>query len=255
MGKVRTRIIGLEDVETKQKKEQKQKAKTRQQEKKVEEEKVVAPVQEEKVEKKVKKAKARVRGKKYQVAKRQVDKTKTYSLTEALTLLRKIKWVKFDESVELHINTHKDGLKGEVQMPHSIGKQVRVKIVDDKLLGEIEGGKIDFDILVTHPSNMARLAKYAKILGPRGLMPSPKSGTISEKPEDVVKRFSQGALRWKTEVKFPLVHQLIGKVSLDDKELVDNVRAFVKAVGKNNIKELWIKTTMTPSVKLNLESI
>lgn len=265
MGKVRTRIIGLEEVEKSQKKKQKDKSlekKKKTEEIVVEEPKTnisvepqssTKPVEQE--EKKARKSRARARGKKYQKAKEAVDKSKTYSTSEAIKFLKKIKYTAFDESVELHLNVVKEGLRGEVQMPYKTGKTIRVKVVDDAALEEIESGKIEFDVLVTHPSYMPRLAKFAKILGPRGLMPNPKVGTISDKPEEVVKKFTSGVIRWKSEAKAPLVHQAIGKISYEEKDLDGNIKALIKAIGLNNINEAFIKTTMSPSIRLSLEKI
>jgi large subunit ribosomal protein L1 len=219
MGKIKTRLLGLEDVEKKQKEEQKEKSK----QKKATSSKTLKnkPATSDSVEakskktdeKKIKETKktiaVRKRGKAYQEAKKQIDQKKRYTLEEAIKILKKIKFSKFDEAVELHLNVDKTGLKGEVELPYSIGKTVRVKIVDDQVLAEIEEGKLNFDILITHPAFMPRLAKFAKVLGPKGLMPNPKAGTISLKPEEVAKKFEKGALRWKTEPKFPLIHQMI----------------------------------------------
>jgi len=120
---------------------------------------------------------------------------------------------------------------------------------------DLENGKIDFDILITHPSYMPRLARFAKVLGPKGLMPNPKVGTISSKPEEIVKKFEKGLLHWKTEPKAPLIHQLIGKLSDDDKALVENASKFLQGVGKTHILSVYIKSSMSPSIKLDLEKI
>lgn len=260
MGKVKPRLIGDTEVEEQQKKEQKAKAMEKKMLKKkditdvgVDKEPVI-----EKKEKKVVKKTASVktsasRGKKYIEAKQMVDKNKFYSLNEAIGLLKKMKLVKFDQSVELHFTVDETGLKGEVELPFSTGKIVRVKVVDDSVLIDLEKGKIEFDVLVTHPSFMPKLAKFAKVLGPKGLMPNPKAGTVSTKPEDVVKKFEKGMLRWKTEAKFPLVHQMIGKISNEEKNLIANAETFIKAVGKTHIQSAFIKTTMSPSMKLELE--
>jgi len=255
MGKVKPRLIGDTEIEEKQKKEQKAKSMEKKMLKKKEE-----PAQPavEKKEKKVVKSRSAsakasaTRSKKYVEAKNMVDKNKFYSLNEAIELLKKMKLVKFDQSVELHFVVDETGLKGEVELPFSTGKIVRVKIVDDSVLMDLEKGKIEFDVLVTHPSFMPRLAKFAKVLGPKGLMPNPKAGTVSTKPEDVVKKFEKGMLRWKTEAKFPLIHQMIGKISAEEKNLIANAEKFINAVGKAHIKNAVIKTTMSPSVKLQL---
>lgn len=284
MGKVRTRTLGLEDVEKKQKQEQKKRAQDKGKSKiklpgkhKGGEKTVVIQTDEESLKKmekakeliekkpeavkaqepkkKVKKTKARPRGKKYQLAKKQIDKTKKLVLDEALTLLKKVAFAKFDESVELHLNLEKPGLRGEISLPHQTGKSVRVRIVDDKAIDDIEAGKIDFDILITNSSYMPRLASLAKILGPKGLMPNPKTGTISDKPEEVAKKFQGNVIRYKTEAKAPLIHQMVGKISLGEKALEENIKTYIKAVGKNIIKQAFVKTTMSPAVQLDLEKI
>jgi len=266
MGKVKTRILGLEDVEEKQKKEQKEKSKQKKAEKKAsktktkipeekKQEPVVDKVKEVKEKKAtgVKKTAVRNRGKAYQKAKKEIDRSKKYSITEAIKILKEIKFTKINESVELHLNVDKTGLKGEVDLPYSTGKTTRIKIVDDKILTDLENGKIEFDVLITHPSYMPKLAKFAKILGPKGLMPNPKSGTISAKPEEVAKKFEKGMLHWKTEPKFPLIHQLIGKLAAGNEELVENASKFLQSVGKVHVLSAYIKSTMSPSIKLDLE--
>ena len=205
---------------------------------------------------KKKKVKAHIRGANYKKAKKEVEKTSNHqllTLEEAIKLLKKIKYTKFDESVELHINTHKENIKGEVELPHSTGKKIRVKIVDSKVLEEIEKGKLDFDILITHPQYMPMLAKHAKVLGPKGLMPNPKAGTISDKPEEIAKKFLKGSLRWKTEAKAPLIHQMIGKISFEDKTLAENASALLVSIGKSQIQSAFIKTTMSPSIKIQID--
>lgn len=258
MGKIRTRILGLEDIEQQQKEEQKKRSQEKKLAKKGQEEPKQEEVKETKKEGKKEKTvevKKHVRGKKYDKAKKSIDKDKLYTINEAVTTLKKIKFANFDESVELHINALETGLKGEVELPHSTGKTTRVTIVDDSVLENLEKGVIDFDVLIAHPSFMPRLAKFARILGPKGLMPNPKSGTVSPQPEEVAKKFEKGTLRWKTEAKFPLIHQLIGKLSADEKALVENAVTFLRSVGKKNMKNAVMKSSMSPSVKLNLEEI
>jgi large subunit ribosomal protein L1 len=280
MGKIRTRILGLEEVEKKQKEEQK---KRKQEKKKIRapglkggERMVAVEVKEEDIEKlekakkileekpkaakkeeekKASQLQKKSRGKKYQELRKMVDKNKSYSIKEAITLLKKMNQFNFEQTVELHLNVDKTGLKGEVELPYSIGKKLRVAIVDDKILAQIEKGELNFDVLITHPSYMPKLAKFARILGPKGLMPNPKAGTISDKPEEVAKKFEKGLLRWKTEPKFPLIHQAVGKLSLDEEKLVDNALVFLKSVGRAHIRSVFVKATMTPSIKLSLEEL
>ncbi len=274
MGKVKTRILGLEEIEEKQKKEQKERA---QEKKKIRapglkggERMVAVEVKEEEMaklekakkilteEKEVKKekkltVKQKIRGKKYLELKKLIDKKKKYSLKEAVELLKKMDVYNLKQSIEIHLNVEKKGLKGEVELPHSTGKTVKVAIVDDQILANIEKGKLDFDVLITHPSYMPKLARFAKILGPKGLMPNPKAGTISNNPEEVAKKFVKGVLHWKTEAKFPLIHQMVAKLSFSNQEIEENVTAFIKSVGVNHIKNAFLKATMTPSIEIDLE--
>ncbi len=255
MGKIRTRFIGIEEIEKQQKEEQKKRSQDKKVEK-VQDEVVEEPKQQEEKNKKIKKvSKGRTRGKKYQEALKKIDEKKAYDLTEAVETLKKIAFAKFEESVELHINVVTEGLRGEIELPHSTGKTVRIAIVDDKVLSEIESGNINFDILISHPSFMPKLAKFARTLGPKGLMPNPKAGTVSPNPEETAKQFEKGMLRWKAESKFPIVHQLIAKLPHDTKQIVENAEAFLNSVGKKNIKNAYIKSTMSPSLKLNLDNI
>ncbi len=266
MGKIRTRVLGLEDVEKKQKADQKQRSVEKKKvrsvgaddkslEKMEKAKKLIeaSAVRPKKEKEEVKKVKVNVRGKNHQKAMKLIDKTKTYSLQEAIELLKKVKYAHFDESVELHLVVDAEGLKGEAELPHTTGKVTRVKVVDEKVLADIEEGKFDFDILVTHPSFMPKLAKFARVLGPKGLMPNPKAGTISTKPEEVAKKFEKGALRWKTEAKAPLIHQMIGKISFSTKDLVENAQALLLSVGRSHLQKAFVKTTMSPSIKLNLD--
>ncbi len=289
MGKVRIRVLGLEEIEKKQKEEQKRRREEKKK-KKVEgvglkggERMVQVEVSEEELEKEkrakelLEKAKKKEEeekearrfvkikhppGKKYKKAKAEIEKAlkgrEAVSIKEAVEILKKVAYAAFDESVELHLNVSKTGLKGEVQMPHSIGKEVRVKIVDDKFIEDLEKGQVDFskiDVLISHPSYMPRLSKFARILGPKKLFPNPKQGTLSPEPEKAAEKFKSGVLRWKTEPKFPLIHQMIGKLSFETEKLVENAVAFLRSVGKHNIKEAYIKSTMSPSIRLNLEEL
>lgn len=262
MGKIRTRTLGLEEIEQKQKTEQKKKALEKNEKKEQEEKKEVPGELKEvkkeeskkkKEEKKSTEVQKKVRGKKYLHARKQIEKGKKLKLAEAIEILKKIKYASFDESVDLHINVDQTGLRGEIELPHSTGKKVRVAIVDDAVIESLTQGKIEFDILITHPSFMPKLARFAKVLGPKGLMPNPKAGTISPKPEEVAKKFEKGMLRWKTEPKFPLIHQMIGKLSYDSKKIVENATSFLGVVGKSHIQKVCVTSSMGPSIEIELE--
>jgi len=212
----------------------------------------------EKIKKIKKEKKVRIRGKQYVEKSSLVDKTKFYPLTDAITLVKQTSFTKFDGTVELHINLNaaslgeKKDYRGSVVLPHGTGKQVRVVIADDSVLADVEAGKINFDILVAHPSMMPKLAKVARILGPKGLMPNPKTGTVTPDPEKRAKELSTGSVNFKTEPDQPIIHMIVGKVSFDEKKLADNVEAILSAVGRSKIAKLTLASTMGPGVKVAL---
>ncbi len=282
MGKVRKVILGDEKAE----KEQKRKADARREGKKakkahvegvglkggertilVEGDELKPEVKElmekvekgEKAEKDSKKKKVngpRQHGKKYQEAAKLVDKNKSYTLPEALKLVKLTSITKFDGTVELHININpltlgeKKDIRGTVTLPHGSGKQVRVAVADDKLLEEITAGKITFDLLVAHPSMMPKLAKVARVLGPKGLMPNPKTGTVTTDVEKRVKELSNGQVNFKSEPENPIIHLAVGKVSFEEKQLQENIEAVLAAMGRNKILKITLTTTMGPGIKL-----
>jgi large subunit ribosomal protein L1 len=120
------------------------------------------------------------------------------------------------------------------------------------VLKEIEAGKINFDILVSHPSMMPKLAKFARVLGPKGLMPNPKTGTVTEDVEKRVKELSHGQVNFKTEPENPIIHLLVGKVSFEKNQLTENINAIIGAVGKNKILKTTITATMGPGIRVTL---
>jgi large subunit ribosomal protein L1 len=206
---------------------------------------------------KKKTVKAKVRSKRYQEVMGMVDKTKLYPLTDAISLVKKTSLTKFDGTVELHVNLNplslgdKKDYRTSVNLPHSTGKEVRVAIADDKIIAEIEAGKINFDVLVAHPQMMAKLAKVARVLGPRGLMPNPKTGTVSPDPEKRAKELSSGQVNIKTEPGNPIIHMGIGKVSSNDSDIADNVKAVLAAIG-SKVAKVSLSATMGPGVKVQL---
>lgn len=194
------------------------------------------------------------RGAKFLEKAKLVDKNKLYSTNDAVKLVKQTSYSKFIGSVEVHINVKEKGLRGIVTLPHGSGKQIKVVIADDKIVETIQNGKIDFDILVAHPQMMPKLARVARILGPKGLMPNPKAGTISTEPEKVAKKFSGGELQWKTETEAPIVHFVIGKADFEEKKLKENLEQFIKAIGPLKINSVFLKATMGPSIKVDTNS-
>lgn len=193
--------------------------------------------------------KARTRGKKYVENKAKVDRNKLYSLPDAIVLTKETSYSKFDGSVELHILVKKENLTVSVSLPHSTGKTKKVEVATETTLDKLKTGKVDFDILLATPEMMPKLVPFAKILGPKGLMPNPKNGTLIKSVKDAEK-FSADALTVKTEKTAPVIHTVIGKVSQPEGELKANVEAVFTAVGPKQILKAYMKPTMGPSVKI-----
>lgn len=215
------------------------------------EEPVLKPIEEETL--KPKKAKPKkIRGKNWQNAKKMIDPNKLYPIEEAIKLAKKTSYSKFGGSIEAHFNVTKKGLSGEAQLPYFKSKEKKVAIVNQETLEKIKEGKIDFDVLLATPADMPSLVPYAKILGPKGLMPNPKAGTIVDDPKKAAEKFSQPKFTFKTEPDFPLIHTVIGKFNQKDEELVANFKALVSAIGQNNIKKAVVKATMGPGIKIEL---
>ncbi len=279
MGKIRVKTVGEEDQS-----EQKAQAKEKARLKAIEEAKAKAGVKElaedsneaasdtEVEESKPVKGKDYIKqaiekkdkhSKSYSKVSSEVDKNKKYSLHDALEILPKLQRAKFDETVELHINTTDKGISGNVVLPHGTGKETRVAIANasedpkavDELIKAIEAGKVDFDVLIATPDAMPKLARVARVLGPRGLMPNPKNGTVTPKPEEAAKKFAGGQINFKTEAKFPILHMAVGKVSFGDKKLADNIKTAISAVKVKNIKNVTLKSTISPGLKLETASL
>jgi large subunit ribosomal protein L1 len=274
MGKIRVKTFGDEESEQKQKEEEQKRKAAKKTTKapgmkggervvsvgpseeelaalEVAEVKAEEAPKEEKKHKRVKEQKA-FHSEKYEKLLVEVDRTKNYVLSEALELLGNLQRKSFDETVELHINTIATGISGQITLPHGTGKTTRVAIADDKLIAEVEKGIINFDVLVAEPAMMAKLAKVAKVLGPRGLMPNPKNGTITPKPEEVAKKYAGGQINFKTEAKAPIIHLTVGKVSFGPAKLTENIEALIAAIKKANIVNVTLKSTMSPGLKLKI---
>lgn len=196
-------------------------------------------------------ANKRSRSKKYTSSRARVDKTKNYPVSEAVSLLKSLSYSKFDGTISLDGVIKEVGKVGTFSLPHSTGKLIKVAIVDDDLIEKIAAGNIDFDALVTTPAFMSKLAKYARVLGPKGLMPNPKSGTVTSKPEQKKAELEKGSFDLKTEKKLPVIHVTIGKVSMKDKQLVENIEYLLLKL-KGKIERAAISATMSPSVKIEV---
>ncbi len=227
------------------------------------------------------------RGKKYQEAVKLVDGGRSYPPREAIELARKTAYAQFDETVELHLRMGVDSrnasqqVRGVVLLPHGLGKEVKVLVFaqgeaeriardagadfvgSDELVKKIEGGWLDFDAAMATPDMMSRVGRLGRILGRRGLMPNPKSGTVVA-AEDLPRAIGdarKGRVEFKLD-RTAIIHVPLGKASFEDEKLLDNLTAVVEAVVKAKpsgakgqyVRSASITTTMGPGIKLDLNS-
>jgi len=205
---------------------------------------------EEEAKKSVKKIK--VRSARYKTLKAKIDGSKKYSVSEALKLVRETNMTKFDATVELHLVVKKDKLNVNVALPHSFGAAKKVEVASEATLEKLKGGKIDFDVLLATAEMMPKLVSFAKLLGPKGLMPNPKNGTLIKNVQDADK-FSTATMSVKTEKDHPVIHTVAGKLSQKDEEVEENIKELINAVGgAKTVDKAYLKSTMSPSVKLSI---
>ena len=222
-------------------------------------------------------------GKKYVDSKKLVDKTKLYDLEEACTLCVSTAKAKFDETVELHVRLGVDSrhadqqVRGAVVLPHGTGKNVRVLVIakGDKEKDALEAGAdivgaedmvakiqnegwMDFDVLITTPDMMGLVGRLGRVLGPRGLMPNPKAGTVTPNVAQAVKEAKAGKIEYRLD-KANIIHVPVGKASFGTEKLSENISTVMDAIVKAKpaaakgqyIRSVSIATTMGPGVKLN----
>lgn len=230
---------------------------------------VTAPVALRDEKKKPQKpGKTKPRSKKYQEVTKDLDRTKKYPIDEAVDMVKKLSYTKFNATLEAHINTAQTGIRGLVSLPYASGKKIRILAFGkgseqsgadifgtDEVIEEIGKGKVDFDLLVTTPEWMPKLAKIAKVLGPKGLMSNPKNGTITDDLKKAVESFQAGKTEYKTEAKAPVIHLGLGKLNQPTEQLSANVKTLLQTVGKTRIKKISLSPTMGPSVKVDLSSL
>ncbi|OGM02538.1 hypothetical protein A2115_00845 [Candidatus Woesebacteria bacterium GWA1_41_8] len=193
-----------------------------------------------------------MRGKKYKDAKAKVNPAQSYGIPEAVKLVKETSYSSFDGSVELHIVVKKQGISANVTLPHAAGKEKGVEVASDETVKKLQSGKIDFDVLLATPDMMPKLVPFAKVLGPKGLMPNPKNGTLITDIKRA-KDFSASSITIKTEKEAPLVHTVVGKVSQKEEEITDNIEVVLKALGgSRQIVKAFAKATMGPAIKLNI---
>ncbi len=219
----------------------------------------------------------------------QQNQTKTKNivfsdLDEAIKILKETATAKFDETVELHANLNIDPkyadqqLRTTVTLPHGVGKSIKIAVLTnenniseaqtagadivgtDDLIEQISQGQIDFDLLIATPDMMPKLAKLGRVLGPKGLMPSPKSGTVSTTLTQTLSDFKKGKFEYKAD-KSGVVHVSFGKSSFTEPQLTENLTALYQSIEKNRpsgvkgkyFKKIFICTSMGPSIQLNVE--
>lgn len=209
-------------------------------------------VAEEKAQ--VKARKIHTRSKKYATVKSKVDRHRKYDVLSAIELAKQLSYSKFEGTLSVDIEVKDLDTTAEVTLPHTTGKQKKVVVVDEKVLKQIEDGKLDFDILVSSPEFMPKLAKHARVLGPKGLMPNPKNGTLTANPDRAVKELSAGKQMLKTEKKQPLLHVALGKTSLETKQLVENLQALLTAL-RGKVIGAVVSPTMGPGIKVEVEAL
>jgi len=225
-------------------------------------------------------------GKKYKIAQEKLDKSKEYSIEEAIEMVKQLAYAKFDETVDLAINLGVDPKKsdqmvrGTVVLPYGTGKKVRVaafakgekakEAIDagadyvgaEDLVEKINGGWLDFDKAVATPDLMGMVGKLGKVLGPRGLMPNPKTGTVTFDIGKAIKEIAAGKVDYKVE-KAGIVHVPIGKVSFDKEKLNENARTVLDAIIKAKpstskgkyIKKISISSTMGVGIPVNVSDL
>jgi len=225
-------------------------------------------------------------GKKFIEAAKKIEKEKLYPLSEAIKLALQTSVVKFDATVEVHVNTNTNPkyadqiIRSSIILPHGTGKSVKVAafcddnqeekakkagadfVGSDELIEKVLKGKVNFDIAVAQPSLMKNLGKIAKILGPKGLMPSLKSGTVTNELEKIITEIKKGKIEFKND-KSGIVHTILGKVSFGDKKITENFNAFKEALiqakpsGNKGgyLKKITITTSMGPGINIDLKDI
>jgi len=225
-------------------------------------------------------------GKKIVAVKKDLDQMKLYPLSEVVSIIKKNVFTKFDETLEIVIKLgvdprHSDQMvRGMVSLPAGTGKDVRVAVIckDDKfadakaagadlvgsndIIDAIKAGKIDFDVCICTPDMMGLIGQVARVLGPKGLMPNPKLGTVTTDITTAVKNAKSGQVEYRVE-KAGIVHAGIGKVSFSDADLIKNAEALISSVIKAKpagakgayLKGIYLCSTMGPSLKVDLSTI
>lgn len=210
-------------------------------------------IEVEKVAKVEKAKKIKQRGKRYLAARTKVDLAKSYTPEEAARLVKETSTSRFNGSVELHLVLNRDSLNTSVELPYSTGKTKRIEIASDQTIEKLKEGKIDFDTLLATPATMPKLVPFAKLLGPKGLLPNPKQGTLVTDPEKAKGKFGGKTLQIKTEKNAPLVHLTVAKVNQPEEEITANIRTVLKTVGPQILKKAVVSASMGPGIKVAIQ--
>lgn len=233
---------------------------------------VVASKPKRPVSSAVAKKSLRHQGTKYLNAVSKIEKGKLYNAQEAVDLLYETSYVKFDPTVELHLQVVDKSVRGSVALPHMVGKKKEKtflvfsekkedipgkKIIwaEEKSIGQIESGSIkpkrDFDQVIATPKFMPELAKVAKILGPAGMMPNPKNNTVTENIKEALSSEKDDLHEFRTEPNAPIVHTTLGKLSQKKEEISENAKVLITTIGPSKIKNATLTSTMGPAIKFD----
>ena len=209
------------------------------------------------------------RGKRYLEAAKLVDRANLYDSAEAIALIKKTAVAKFDETVELHIRTGCDGrhadqqIRGAVVLPHGTGKTVRILVGGEELIPRIQNeGWLDFDVVVATPDMMGVVGRLGKVLGPKGLMPNPKAGTVTMDVKKAIDEIKAGKVEYRLD-KTNIVHVPVGKASFTEEQLGDNFKAILDAIIKAKpsalkgayLRSVILTSTMGPGIRLNVAKL
>lgn len=195
----------------------------------------------------------------YTKASAHIEKGKQYTLEEAIELIKKTSYSKFDGSFEIHMKLLKKKAKGSTEsskgifhLPHGTGKEKRILILDEAKIEEIaKTKKIDFDVAIATPELMPKVGRIAKILGPKGKMPDPKSGTVTADPQKAIDEINSGKVEYRIDSN-DNVHQHLGKVSWPTEKIKENAEAVLGSLPKSKIASAYLTATMSPSAALDL---
>ena len=225
-------------------------------------------------------------GKKRAAANQKVDSDKFYSLEDAMALVKEVNTAKFDASVDLHIKLGVDprkadqAIRGTAALPNGTGKTKRVVVFCtpdkeaeakeagadhvgmDELIQKIQGGWLDFDVVIAMPQTMAKVGRLGRVLGPRGLMPNPKTGTVTPNVGAAVADVKKGKISFRVD-KYGIIHSSIGRVSFEPNKLVENAQELISTLAKMKpssakgtyMRSITVASTMSPGIKVDAKSV